>query len=423
MYGELITVGDELLSGLVVNSNAARIAHDLGLAGFRLRWTTVVGDREEDITDALTHAMGRAAFILVTGGLGPTDDDRTSVAAARALGRPVGRDPLSWEVLNNHLKKLNLSMTPGIAKMADLPEGAKRIDLVGPRAGFYLEDSGTPLFFLPGIPEEMTDMMASFVLPTLKKQFPGRAELRSRLLRTLGLRESEINYRLANLETKYPDLNFGYLPRFPENHLTLTVQAATAAAAESLLEEVAQEVARRLGLYVYGQGNDSLEKVVGRLLLEKGHTLALAESCTGGLIAHRITNSPGSSAYFDRAIVTYSDTAKVVHLFVSPKIIARHGVVSLQVAEAMVRGLQEQTKATMALAVTGVAGPSGGTPEIPVGTVFLALLCNGALRIEGFQFRVERLKVKGAAAATALDWLRRAMIDDSFFPGGPQRDA
>jgi nicotinamide-nucleotide amidase len=373
MHGELITIGDELLSGRTVNNNAAHMGHHLRLAGFQIRWTTVVGDREEDIVAALQRAMARAPFVLVTGGLGPTADDRTSAAVALALGTPLRRDPESWEVITSHLKKHNIPMTQGIAKMAELPEGARRIDLARPRAGYYMSYADKPLFFLP---------------------------------------------RLAAVEKKYSTVGFGYFPHFPENRMSLTVQATTATSADAILEEVVEAVVLELGLYVYGRGDDRLEMVVGRSLMDNGYTLALAESCTGGLIAHLITNVPGSSAYFDRSMVAYSDAAKTSHLLVSPDLISQHGVVSAQVAEAMVRGLKREGEPHIALAVTGLAGPAGGTAEKPVGTVFLALLSDKGLRTERFQFGGEREKIKLAAAYTALDWLRRAMIDESFFAAG-----
>ena len=417
IYAELITVGDELLSGRTVNNNAAHIGHHLRLANFRLRWITVVGDREDDIAAALLRAIKRAHFVLITGGLGPTTDDRTNTAVARALNRPLRRDPKSWQVISSHLEAHNIAMTPAIAKMADLPQGAERIDLVRPRAGYYLGDTEKPLFFLPGVPGEMADMLADFVVPTLKNRFPQESVIRSHSLHLIGLRESEIAQRLEVLEKEHPTVAFGYFPHFPENLLTLTVQDSTLTAADSTLAEVIQAVRHELGLYVYGDGDDTLEMVVGHLLIERGYSLALAESCTGGLIGLLLTNVPGSSAYFDRSMVTYSQAAKVSHLFVSPDLISRYGVVSSQVAEAMVRGLQRQSEPDIALSVTGIAGPTGGTKEKPVGTVFLALLCEKGLYTERFQFGGDRQKIKLAAAYTALDRLRRAMIDESFFPG------
>jgi nicotinamide-nucleotide amidase len=418
MAGELITIGDELLSGRTVNHNAAHIGHYLRLAGFELRWATVVGDREDDITAALVRAMERADFVVATGGLGPTDDDRSNAAIAKAIGRQLRLDPLSWNIIRTHLEKLHMTMTPEIAKMAHIPEGAKRIDLLRPRAGYYVGDSDKPLFCLPGVPDEMAEMLTEFVIPTLRELFPEQKAIRSRQLAIFGLRESEIGHRLADLKRQYPSVRIGYFPHFPENHLTLTVQASTGAAAESILEEIAATVVDRLGLNVYGSGDDTLAMVVGRLLTQKGQTLALAESCTGGLIAHLITNVPGSSTYFDCSMVTYSDAAKALHLLVSAELIDQHGVVSAEVAEAMVRGLQRKRNASVALAVTGLAGPTGGSPEKPVGTVFLALLYDKDFRVEGLQFRGERQQIKLATAYTALDWLRRAMIDDSFFAAG-----
>jgi nicotinamide-nucleotide amidase len=388
------------------------------LAGFQIRWTTVVGDREEDIVAALQRAMERAPFVVVTGGLGPTEDDRTNAAVAKALGTPLQRDPESWEVITTHLKKHNIPMNQPIAKMAELPKGARRIDLARPRAGYYMSHAGKPLFFLPGVPEEMADMLKTFVLPTLKERFPQPFTIRSQVLRIFGLRESEIAERLAEVEKKYATVGFGYFPHFPENHLSLAAQASSATSADTILEEVVHAVVQELGLYVYGRGDERLEMVVGRSLMDQGCTLALAESCTGGLVAHLITNIPGSSAYFDRSMVAYSDAAKTSYLLVSPELIAQHGAVSPQVAEAMVRGLKRESEPGIALAVTGLAGPTGGTAEKPVGTVFLALLSDKGLRTERFQFGGERQRIKLAAAYTALDWLRRAMIDESFFDAG-----
>ena len=417
VVGELITVGDELLSGRVVNSNAAHIARHLGLAGYELRWMTVVGDREEDIVAALVTAMDRAAFVLVTGGLGPTTDDRTSAAAAKALARPLHRDPVSWHILVSQLEKRKMAMTPEIAKMADLPAGAKRIDLTRPRAGFFIGDAGKPLFFLPGIPDEMADMVRDFVLPTLQIRVPVSGSVQTRLLRTFGLLESEIGGRLAGLEEQYPALRLGYLPRYPENHLALTVSGTTPGTARALLDEIAAEVSRRLGRrFIYGEGDDTLEMVVGRLLQQRGEILALAESCTGGLIAHLVTNVPGSSAYLDRSLVTYSDGAKTELLGVPAATISRFGSVSAETTQGMVRGLIRGS-VTLAVAVTGYAGPTGGTPAVPVGTVFLALSYRGRERLREFRFRGSRWEIKSLTAHTALNWLRRAMIDEGFFRG------
>ena len=417
MVGELVTVGDELLSGRVVNGNAAHIARHLGLAGYELRWMTVVGDREDDIVASLVTAMDRAAFVLVTGGLGPTTDDRTGSAAARALGRPLQRDPVSWHILVSHLEKRKMAMTPEIAKMADLPAGAQRIDLARPRAGFFIGDAGKPLFFLPGVPDEMADMLREFVLPTLQIRVPVSRSVRTRLLRTFGLQESDIGGRLAGLEEQYPALRLGYLPRYPENHLALTVSGTTPETAQALLDEIAAEVIRRLGRrFIYGEGDDTLEMVVGRLLQERGEILALAESCTGGLIAHLVTNAPGSSAYLDRSLVAYSDGAKTELLAVAAATISRFGSVSAETTQCMVRGLL-RGRVTMALAVTGYAGPTGGTSAAPVGTVFLALSYRGRERLREFRFRGSRWEIKSLTAHTALNWLRRAMIDEGFFIG------
>jgi nicotinamide-nucleotide amidase len=263
----------------------------------------------------------------------------------------------------------------------------------------------------------MTDMLREFVLPTLQVRLPVAGGVGTRLLRTFGLLESEIGGRLSGLEEQYPALRLGYLPRYPENHLALTVRGATPEAAQDLLDEIAAEVSRRLGRrFIYGEGDDTLEMVVGRLLQERREILALAESCTGGLIANLVTNAPGSSAYLDRSLVAYSDGSKTELLAVPAATISQFGAVSAETTQCMVRGLIHGS-VTMALAATGYAGPTGGTPAAPVGTVFLALSYRGRERVRGFRFRGSRWEIKSLTAHTALNWMRCAMIDEGFLVG------
>jgi len=415
MQGELITIGNELVSGLVTNTNAAYIGRVLLAAHFPLRWVTVVGDDQEDIVAAIRQALTRASFVIITGGLGPTDDDLTVPAAAKALQLNLRRDPCSWEVLSQHLKEKNLQMTSRIAKMADLPEGAQRIDLQRPRAGFYLRHLAKPLFFLPGVPEEMIDMMKEFVLPKLRSTFPLRQVYRWRHLRIFGLRESQVNDLLADFSSRYPAMQLGLLPVFPEVLLQLTIQAASDNEAEAILQRAVARVRQQLGLHLYGEDDETMEKVVGRLLRERRETVALAESCTGGLISHLLTNVPGSSAYFEESLVTYSDSAKITSLQVPAETICRCSAVSAQTAEAMLNGLRQKSHATIMLAVTGYAGPEAGGSRVPVGTTFIALSYKNKFRLQRFRFSGSRSENKTLAAYTGLDWMRRAMIDDEFF--------
>jgi nicotinamide-nucleotide amidase len=372
IIGSLITIGDEILSGHIGNSNAHYIASELHLNGFRLANMVTVGDQEKAIRRALLEVVGRAHFIICTGGLGPTDDDRTVAAVADALERPA--------------EKLGNDVTA---------------------AGFFLEHWNTPCYFLPGVPSEMRMFMEEHVLPDLFRRFPTRPLYRKRILRVQGLPESLINERLEDLDTADLQVEIGYLPQTAENWVTLLATAEDTVAAEELLQRADQEVVRCLGAdTVSGRDDEALEVVIGRLLRVQSWKLAVAESCTGGLLAERITAVPGASDYMDRGFVTYSNTAKVELLGVPPEILSNHGAVSHEVAKAMAEGARSRARVDIAVAITGVAGPSGGTPGKPVGTVFVA--CATASRTLVLQHRFSgnrrQIQEKSAQATLVLLW-------------------
>jgi len=407
IIGSLITIGDEILSGHIGDSNAHYIASELHLNGFRLANIVTVGDQEKAIRRSLLEAVGQAHFIICTGGLGPTDDDRTVAAVADALERPLMRNAGYARLLRAHLAQRGVPWSDAIERMTLLPKGAEKLGRDVTAAGFFLEHWNTPCYFLPGVPSEMHMFMEEHVLPDLLRRFPTRPLYRKRILRVQGLPESLINERLEDLDSADLQVEIGYLPQTAENWVTLLATAEDTGAAEELLQRADQEVVRCLGAdTVSGRDDEALEVVVGRLLRVHSWKLAVAESCTGGLLAERITAVPGASDYMDRGLVTYSNAAKVDLLGVPPEILANHGAVSHEVAKAMAEGARSRARVDIAVAITGVAGPSGGTPGKPVGTVFVA--CATASRTLVLQHRFSgnrrQIQEKSAQATLVLLW-------------------
>lgn len=406
--GEIVAIGSELTSGLVAESNAAAVARKLLEAGLEVSAITCVGDEPEAMADALRRALKRSAFVIVTGGLGPTDDDLTAQVAAEALGRELIFDPEFLSHVERWFRSQGIVVRQDMRKLARIPEGAFFLEPEGQTCGFYLEQEGKLVFFLPGVPAEAGRLAAERVLPILTEALPERQLVRRRTLKIFGLAEFDIGALVESVRRR--EVGFSFLPVFPGHLLVLTAKGPEAAEVERRLAGVVQEVRRRLGENVYGENDDSLESVVGALLREKGASLSLAESCTGGLTCHLITEVAGSSDYFERGLITYSNRAKVELLGVPPEVLKQHGAVSGECAAAMAQGIREITGTDLGLSVTGIAGPSGGSQEKPVGTVWFGLADAGGVRTMRRRFRGDRGEVKVQAAWTALDWLRRTLL-------------
>lgn len=409
MRGEIICVGDELTSGRVGDVNARYAAARLWPLGLAPAAITTVGDEPDEIVDALGRALARCDWIIVSGGLGTTEDDLTAAAAAQALNLPLIEEPGKLAELTALASARGRELTPEIRRMALMPDGAASLD---PRsAGFGLVTAqGQPLYFLPGVPEEFKRIIERRVVPELSARF-GAGSLVTRTLRLYGLPESEVGRRLAGLTAGQQGVGLGYYPVFPEVLAVLNARGASPEEAQARLEPLAAEAMTRLAGYVIVDGAASLEERVGDLLKSGDRTLACAESCTGGLIGHRITSVAGSSAYFERGYVVYSNRAKTELLNVEPETIARHGAVSEECARQMALGARLGARTDLGLSVTGIAGPDGGSAEKPVGTVFLALATAGDERVEQFHFRGDRGQVRLRSACTALDWLRRQALE------------
>jgi nicotinamide-nucleotide amidase len=277
-----------------------------------------------------------------------------------------------------------------------------------------MKENGKPFFFLPGVPEEMRRFLDRQIIPYLLQHYLGQEVVRQRVYHIFGLLEPEINEKFKDLEQRFKSLRIGFYPNFPENQLTLSVRSEKALWADRLLDSIEKVVEERLSGHLISKHGQTLEEVLGELLIQKKKTLAVAESCTGGLIGHRITSVPGSSEYFDRSVVVYSNKAKTELLDIPKRILSRYGAVSKKTAILMAEGVRKKSGSDIGLAVTGIAGPGGGTLEKPVGTVWIALSTIQGNKAGHFLFSGPRHQIKILTAYTALNWVRRCLLDDTF---------
>ncbi len=410
MQGEIILTGTELITGQVAEVNARYAARRLHESGLVVQCITTLGDGAPLFGELLHRALGRSRFIIVTGGLGPTDDDLTVAQAAAALHLKLVQDAAMVGRIKRRLEARGFVWEPGCGKMAMIPVGATVLDTGRAACGFSLKHQDVWLFFLPGVPGEMHRLFESGVLPVLLGLVDRPVQVVQRYLRVFGKMEVEVQQAVTAVENDVAGLEVGYYPNFPEVHLSLTARGPERALIEERLERGVSALSRELGDVLMGLDGAPLEEVVGRLLRLQGKTLAAAESCSGGLICHRLTNISGSSDFFQGGVVTYSNQAKMDLLAVPPATLEQHGAVSPDTARAMAQGVQKLFHADYGLAVTGIAGPTGGSPEKPVGLVYMGLATPGGVETRRHQFPGDREMVKVLTAETALDWLRLEML-------------
>jgi nicotinamide-nucleotide amidase len=404
----VLAIGDELLNGDQPDTNTAAIARLLGEHALGVCEAACVRDREAEIAAAINRLAAAHQAVIVTGGLGPTADDLTARGAARALDVPLSLDPLALQQIQARFRQWGRPMHPRDEKQALLAARAAVLaNPCGVAPGFHLRHpKGAELFFLPGVPVEMQAMLAASVLPRLLALAPQRPEQAWQRLTVFGLTEPEVEQRLVQAGMA-EDVALAYAVDFP------LVKVRLSASGEGAQQRVdrAELLARRvLDDDLVALGDETLPAATARLLTATGLTVALAESCTGGLIAKLLTDQPGASAFLERGAVTYANAAKSDWLAVPATLLAEHGAVSRECAVAMARGIRRAAGTDLGLAVTGIAGPDGGTVDKPVGTVFLALASAAGERVEGFRFRGDRGQVRLRSACTALDWLRRQAI-------------
>lgn len=405
---EIIATGTELLIGGVVETNSLFLADALLALGLEPRWKTVVGDDPGAIGRALRVAARRSAVTILLGGLGATEDDHTRKVVARVSGRPLVRRAGLLPPLLARYRARGAAPSPGVEQLVDLPRGARVIpNPVGSAPGFALALGRTRLVCLPGVPSEMEAMFTESVRPWLAARFRTARPIVLRLIRTYGLSESEVNQRLLDLFSAAPAATLGLrvVTQTGGVDVRLRIGGLPAPPALRLADRLTDEIGRRLGAAVYTVGHDGLEAVVAGLLLARRQRLALAESCTGGLIGHRLTNVPGSSGFLD-SVVSYADAAKTRLLGVPVELLARHGAVSPETVGAMAAGARRAAGVDLGLAVSGIAGPGGGTPAKPVGLVQFGLATSAGVMTEARTFRGNREAIKWHASQFALDLLR-----------------
>jgi len=409
MDAAILTIGTELTRGELVNTNAAWIGTRLTELGFDVVEHAVVADDRDKIVRVFHRLSAEVGVVIVTGGLGPTTDDLTAECAAQALGAPLVRDEASLAKIRERFVMLKRPMSISNEKQADLPRGATVLpNPVGTAPGFAIALGKARFFFTPGVPREMKKMFDEQIVPHIE----GHASRDTFQIRigTFGLPESVVGERLAGLEAANPGLVIGYRAHFPEVEVKILVRAEDHTKAEERARALADETKRRLGDHAYGEGDGGFVAHVSELLAGRGLTLALAESCTGGLVGHLLTKPAGASRFLLAGAITYANEAKTDLANVPAALIAAHGAVSEPVARAMAEGIRARSKADFGLAITGVAGPGGGSPEKPVGTVFLAVASAKETVVKPLLFVHDRAMIQMYAAFCALDLLRRAVI-------------
>ncbi len=405
---EVVSVGTELLLGQIVDTNASFICSVLADLGIGVYFRSTVGDNTGRVQEVFLHALSRADLILSTGGLGPTDDDLTVAAAAGALGLPLERHGEAWAHVQEFFRKRNRPLSSQQEKQAMLPRGARMIpNPRGSAPGVIIEHREKTLIFTPGVPREMKGMIQDTVIPYLRERgLAGREVIRSRVLRiTLG--ESVVEDRLRDLMRSSVNPTIAPYAHTGECHVRLTARG-TEVQVEPLLAGTEAAIRERLGPAVYGTGETTLEDAVAQALTAKRVSVAVAESCTGGLLGQRLTNPPGASAYMDGGVITYSNAAKRRWLGVPEALLEQHGAVSAEVAKAMAEAVRKQAGTDLGIAVTGIAGPTGATVEKPIGLVYIALAHTGGTEVREVRYGTEpgRSGVRYLASQTALDMIR-----------------
>ncbi len=406
MTAAVLSIGTELTRGELVNSNAAWLSEQLTALGFEVSEQRTVDDDVPRIVEAVRALAARHRVVVSTGGLGPTTDDLTTEAVAQALGVELVREPSVVERLEELAVWYGRALPPNNLKQADFPAGAEVLaNDQGSAPGFGVQLDASRLFFMPGVPREMRHIFSDRIIPRI-------AELAERNrhqihFRTFGMTESALGQALEGIEAQFRGVLIGYRASYPEVELKVLARADSESAAIQLAERAADEVKRRVGQVIYGDRDDNYPGAVGRTLRDRGLTLAIAESCTGGMLGAMLTSVPGSSEFLLLDAVVYANAAKTRVLGVSEEVLRAYGAVSEETATAMVRGVLRTSGADLGVSVTGIAGPGGGSDEKPVGTVWIAVgRRDGPIAARHFLFRGDRERIRTISAYSALRLVR-----------------
>ena len=413
MVVELISVGTELLLGNIVNTNAQYLAEKCALLGLSMYNQSVVGDNPARLADTIKTALDRSDVVILTGGLGPTEDDLTKEVCAEVMGFELAEDPHTkariQEYFKNNIYKV---ITDNNWKQAMVPVGAMVLDNDnGTAPGLIMEKNGKHAILLPGPPNELYPLFSRQVFPYLQKLQP--EVIRSQMVKICGVGESQVADKLLDLIDKQKNPTIATYAKTGEVHIRVTAKAATEEEARKLVKPVVKEIKNRFGDYVYStKEEETLEQAVVKLLKKYDLTMTTAESCTGGLLAGRIINVPGASEVYNEGFITYSNKAKRKYLDVSKSTLKKYGAVSEQTAREMATGGVFATDSDACVAVTGLAGPDGGSEEKPVGLVYIATYMKDKVNVQRYQFKGNRAKIREQAVVKGLDLLRRSILDN-----------
>ena len=411
----ILSTGDELTTGKVIDTNSAVIAERLYSAGIEIAAVLKIGDERERLIWAFERARDLSDLIIGTGGLGPTADDLTTEMVAEFLGYRLMEDKVVADRLKNRFQARGIAWTDNNLKQALFPEGATIIpNPLGTSPGFHVSiGPGKDLIWLSGVPQEMVAMLDATVMPWIAAHQEKGSETYSRTFKIYGLTESKLDNLVKPIDLSAQE-RLSFRAHFPD--LTLRLTATGGSQEKDNFVKHCEDIRHILGEHIYAEGDVTMEECVGRLLLDKNHSLALAESCTGGLISRRITSIAGSSAYYYGGAVTYANAAKINFLGVMSTTLEKYGAVSEQTALEMSHGIRERTGASIALSVTGIAGPAGGTAQKPVGTVWMSIAQADGHEARLFQFDGDRGRIIHGASQAALNWLRTTLLNEQSRP-------
>ena len=407
MDAEIIAVGSELLTPFRLDTNSLYLTDKLNNLGIEVRYKTVVGDHREHLAGALRAALGRSNLIILTGGLGPTEDDINREVVSDVLRRPLREAPEILEQIKKRFARIGRAMSENNIRQAMVPEGAEWLENKnGTAPGLWMEHEGTIVILLPGPPYELEAMFESACLPRLAP-LAGSEHIHSRVFKVVGLPESEVDQRIAPIYKDYlnPATTILATPGGIEVHLR--ARAPGQEEAETSLRELGDKIELALGDHIYSTHGETMEEIVGMYLVMRRKTVAVAESCTGGLLSERLTRTPGSSNFFLGGVVCYSNELKIKLCGVPEVLLEQNGAVSKPVAQALAEGIRKRSSSTIGLGITGIAGPGGGSPEKPVGLVYISLADERGTQIREFRFPGNRERIRNWASQAALEMIRR----------------
>ena len=411
MKAEIVSIGSEILRGKIVDTNANFIAQKLAELSIDLSYISAVGDNQKMLLSLLKKALSRSDLIITTGGLGPTEDDITYPVIAETLHLKLIKSPEAEKNLKRILHSIKIKLSPSNLKQAYLPEGAKVIiNKYGTAPAMILEKDNKIISSFPGVPYEMKKLIEENLIPYLKEKFPPSLIKKSKTLKITGLGESSVNELIRNYINEQTNFSFGIYANPEDIQIQITTQAPTEKEVDQLLQFSANQLTKILGSYVYGTDQQSLEEVMGNLLKAKNIKVAVAESCTGGMLGEMITNIPGSSEYFQGGVISYNAKIKEELLKVPPEIIKKYGEVSEQVARLMAEGVRKCCYSDIGISITGISGPGGATEKKQVGLVYMALANGKKILIQKHQLFGNRQQIRLRASRRALNLLRMYLI-------------